>query len=124
MNYCWTTFYVKDLQRSVSFYQEVLGLEIRSKFHTGDATEIVMLGKENATLVELVCNQKLVVSTSCLSMGFEVEGTLEETMEQLKQKGIPVIRGPISPVPSMNFLFIKDPDGVEIQLVQHVRQPE
>lgn len=124
MNYCWTTFYVKDLQKSAAFYQEVLGLKKQAEFQTGDGADIMMLGKENSTRIELICNGKMAVSTSFLSMGFEVEGTLEETMQTLQERGIPVIRGLISPMPSMRFLFVQDPDGVEIQLVQHVHQPE
>nr|WP_282056514.1 hypothetical protein [Clostridium botulinum] len=40
-------------------------------------------------------------------------------MELLKSKNIPIKRGPISPLPSSRFFFIDDPNGIEIQIVQH-----
>jgi lactoylglutathione lyase len=44
--------------------------------------------------------------------------SLEKMMELLKKKGIEVIEGPYSPNPSMSFIYIQDPNGMKIQLIE------
>ncbi|WP_081949463.1 VOC family protein [Paenibacillus durus] len=53
-----------------------------------------------------------------VSVGFDVE-SLDEAIENLKSKGIPVARGPIMPNPSLRFFYILDPDGFEVQIAEH-----
>ncbi len=118
MKFCWITLNVKDMEESIHFYHEVIGLKIAERFLMGNETEIVMLGENEETKVELICDKNNVVQNSGFSIGFEV-ASLEKAMEQLREKNIPIIRGPISPNPSISFFFIKDPDGIEIQIVQH-----
>lgn len=118
MKYCWTTIYVKDLIKSIDFYQGVLGLEIHERFHINESTEIVMLGEEDSAQIELIYNNERSVSSKGLSLGFEVK-SLEESLMKIKEKGINDIKGPFSPMPSSKFFFIEDPDGVEIQIVQN-----
>ena len=120
MNFCWITFNVINMEESLKFYQEIIGLNISERFSVGEEMEIAMLGEADATKVELIYNKKHNVLTRSegLSIGFEVK-SLDEAMELLKNKNIPIKRGPISPLPSSRFLFIDDPNGIEVQLVQH-----
>jgi lactoylglutathione lyase len=37
-----------------------------------------------------------------------------------KDKGIPVESGPVQPNPHVKFFFIKDPNGMKIQLVENI----
>ena len=43
----------------------------------------------------------------------------KEDGHYVKEKDIPIIRGPISPNPHVRFFFIKDPNGIEVQLVEN-----
>lgn len=120
MNFCWITFYVKNMEESLKFYQDILGLEIVEHFHAGEAKEICMLGKPDGTKIELIRdkNQSQPVKTESLSIGFEVK-SLDEALSLFKSHSIPIKRGPISPIPSTSFFFVDDPNGIEIQIVQH-----
>lgn len=118
MKFCWTTIYIKNMEKSLHFYQAILGLEVAERFKTNDNTEIAMLGEKETSKVELICNKEITHSSTGISLGFEVD-SLEEAMQLMKENGIPIKRGPISPVPSTRFFFVDDPDGVEIQIVQH-----
>ena len=118
MKYCWSTLRVKDLDESVKFYSEIIGLKIQKKFNQGDDIEICFLG-EGETKIELIYDNEY--NSECtgegISIGFEVD-SLIEFIEFLKEKGIKVHSGPFSPNPKFKFLFITDPSGYKVQVVE------
>lgn len=118
MNFCWVTLHVGNFEKSLAFYHEVLKLPISSR-HRGGGVEMVMLGEEGQPKVELLSNGngQSVQGQSGITVGIAVD-SLEDAMEYLNKLGIPVLRGPISPNPSTRFIFINDPDGYEVQLVE------
>ncbi|MEY8001720.1 VOC family protein [Clostridium sp. Mt-5] len=120
MNFCWITLNVEDMEKSLEFYHELLGVEILKRFSPGKEVEIVMLGEENKPKIELICNKKNKVKNQSegISIGFEVEW-LDEAMSYVKSKNIPIKKGPISPSPKVRFFFIEDPNGIQIQLVEN-----
>lgn len=118
MNFCWVTLHVKNLEDSLAFYHGLLGLPIDSR-PGGDSASIAMLGEKDRPRIELLQGQPESGEPfrSDITVGVRVE-SLEKTMEYLKEKQIPIVRGPISPNPATSFIFIKDPDGYEVQLVE------
>ncbi|MBK1810389.1 VOC family protein [Clostridium sp. YIM B02505] len=120
MNFCWVTLYVKDMEESLKFYNEIIGLKIAERFNAGEEMQIAMLGETDGPKVELIYdkNQKAFGFKEGISIGFQVE-SLDKAMELLKDKDIPIKRGPISPNPSTKFFFVDDPNGIEVQIVQH-----
>ena len=54
-------------------------------------------------------------------MGFTVE-SVDKTMEFLMNKGIKSIAGPYQPNPMLKFIYINDPNGVKIQLVENIHR--
>jgi len=108
------------MEESLKFYKDIIGLKISERFNIGEDVEIVMLGENSGTKVELICNKKenAPVFRDGISIGFEVE-SLDKTIELIKDKNISIKRGPISPNPSTKYFFIDDPNGIEIQIVQH-----
>lgn len=120
MNFCWITLNVSNMEKSLKFYHEIFGLKISEQFNVGEDIEIVMLGEKDGAKVELIYNKKQNIPAKAerLSIGFEVE-SLNEAMELLKSNNIPIKRGTISPMSSSTFFFVDDPDGIEVQIVQH-----
>lgn len=120
MNFCWITLNVSNMEKSLKFYHEIIGLKISEQFNVGEDIEIVMLGEKEGTKVELIYNKKQNIGARAerLSIGFEVK-SLDEAMEILKSNNIPIKRGPISPTPASTFFFVDDPDGIEVQIVQN-----
>jgi lactoylglutathione lyase len=115
MKFNWCTIQVKDLEESLKFYQEVVGLTIDRRFQSGSDTEIVFLG-DGETKLELICNKgtESITFGSDISLGFQAD-SLDKIMELLKNKNIPVYGGPFQPNPHIRFIYVLDPSGLKIQ---------
>ncbi len=107
------TLSVKDLDESVHFYQDIIGLQLKSRFSPNPNLEIAFLAN-GETAIELICNQELEKTTigQGVSLGFEV-ASLTESMEFLRENGIEAEVVKMSP--QHTFLFFSDPNGVKIQ---------
>lgn len=118
MYFCWVTLPVRDLQKSLNFYHQILGLPIASKYET-EAIEMVMLGEEDKPKIELIrtFGKEPVHTSSDITVGIAVE-SMASAYKLLKENNISVLRGPIAPNPNLQFIFINDPDGYEVQLVE------
>lgn len=119
MKFSWCTIKVKDLEESLKFYQEIVGLNVDHRFKAGP-NEIAFLGN-GETKVELIHDataDKVNIGED-ISLGFEVE-SVDKMMGFLKEKGIPIHSGPIQPSPQVRFFFVLDPNGLRIQFVENV----
>jgi len=119
MKFCWVTINVRDMSESIQFYEEIVGLPVMNQISAGPDTQITFLGSGD-TQVELMYHtgRQEVTFGRDISIGFEVP-SLDEMIVLLKEKGIDIKGGPIQPNPFMKFIFIEDPNGVRIQLVEH-----
>lgn len=112
------TVYVNNMAESLHFYQDLIGLELRNINSTGDGLELAFLGKAGQPNIELIYNPKQTSNTySGFTIGFKVD-SLQEASERLTAQGYPIVRGPISPNPSVVFSYLYDPNGIEIQLAE------
>jgi lactoylglutathione lyase len=118
MAFLWTTITVKDMEESLKFYQEIVGLPLNRRFPAGPGMEIAFLG-EDATKVELIFNPgtKEVNIGTDISLGFAV-GSVDEKIAFLEERGIKLHSGPFSPNPHVKYFFIQDPNGLRIQFVE------
>ena len=118
----WITLYVSNLEQSLEFYQKVLNLKIAKRFQVGPQREIVFLETTpQNTQIELICDKENSnpQHNKDSVLGFVVP-SLTETIKHLKNLGITNIEGPIKPDPSIEFIFIQDPDKVQIQFAQNL----
>lgn len=118
MDFCWVTIQVANLEQSLKFYQESVGLPLKERFQGSGGTEIAFLGA-GETQVELLYDpsQSSLPTSGPISLGFATT-TLEEKMEQLKEQGVVVLSKPIWPNPAVGFFFASDPDGNRIQFIE------
>lgn len=119
MNYVHTTLQVKDMDESLKFYQEIVGLKISSQFDAGPDRKIVFLG-DGETKIELIYSpeNKTVDIGNDISIGFETE-SVDEMMEFVKQKNIEIHSGPFEPNPHTKFFYVQDPSGLRVQFIEH-----
>lgn len=117
MKFLWATLNVKDMQESVKFYEELVGLTIDRKFSI-EGGEIVFMG-DGATKVELIYDgtDKWKGEKPGICLGFKT-GSVEKKMEELKGLGYEILAGPIWPNPGVGFFYVNDPNGVRIQFVE------
>lgn len=116
--FCWSTLNVRDMEETLKFYEEIVGLEVVNRFEVGPDMEIAFLG-HGETQIEFIWdkNNKEINIGSDISWGFEVE-SLDKMMELLKEKAIDIESGPFEPNPNTKFFFVKDPNGLRIQFVE------
>lgn len=118
MKYLWTSIHVKDMDESLKFYQEIVGLNFIERFNAGPGMEIAFLG-DGETKIELICSEKLknMNAGNALSLGFEAT-SLDEMLNLVKKNGIEIKTGPVQPNANLKYFIIIDPNGVKIQFAQ------
>ncbi len=119
MKFTWVTINVRNMEESLDFYTKRAGLTVNRRYSPMEGTEIAFLGsEETATEVELICNRmnREPGYGRDISLGF-AHPSLESMIEDLKKEGIP-FQGPFSPIPSVSFLYVDDPNGVKVQFLQ------
>ena len=118
MKFKWATFKVANLEKSLFFYNELLGIDIAAKFGSPEH-QIVMLGNPQETMVELIFEPGAAINTGDgVSIGLEIND-MAALLAKLRENGFEAA-GPMSPNPQMRFFFVKDPDGYTVQLVEMV----
>ena len=118
MKFLWTTLHVKDLEESLKFYTEAIGLKLNRRFGSPTGMELAFLG-DGETELELIydANGTDVTIGSDISIGFEV-ASVDEKIKELAQLGISVHSGPIQPNPMIRFFYVMDPNGLKVQLAE------
>ncbi|MGH7564510.1 MAG: VOC family protein [Gemmatimonadota bacterium] len=118
-----TMIRVKDLDRSVRFYTEVLGLreQRRRVLEKADATLVFLVDERGQHPIELTYNhdgRDYELGNQFGHFAFAV-GNLDQAREELGEHGIEFSRGPyrVSEGGS-RIAFIQDPDGIEIELIE------
>lgn len=119
MKFSYSTLLVKNMDETLSFYRDVLGLSIAGRFSPVPGLELAMLDT-GETQIELVCSEESAgaVTGSAVSFGFEVE-SLDDMLALMKVKGIPIHSGPFYH-PNVKFFFILDPNGLKIELKETI----
>jgi lactoylglutathione lyase len=116
-----TRYRVNDLERTVKFYREVLGLEETRRHKSPRGSELVFLkAPESEELIELCCfpaSGPVQVQPDLTHLAFEVK-SLEEFGKHLEKLGIKYSDGPHMKPDGGGIAFIDAPEGYEIELIQ------
>ena len=119
-----TRYRVNDLERTVKFYKEVLGLEEVRRHKSPRGSELVfMKAPESEELIELChfpTSGPVQVQPDLTHLAFEVD-SLDEFGKHLQTLGIKYSDGPIVKPDGSGFAFIDAPEGYEIELMQRAR---
>lgn len=119
MKLLWTTIYVKNLEESIAFYSDLLGLKMLRRFPAGPAVEIAFMGNgtDGETLVEIMTDKNSTVNHGeSVVLGFAVN-SIDEMLDTVNSKKISILNGPFE-TPASRFFTIKDPNGLNIQFFQ------
>lgn len=116
-----TRYRVDDLERTVSFYKDVLGLEEVKRHKSPRGSELVFLRTPNSDELIEICSfpasGPVVLGTDVTHLAFEVED-LAAFAEHAAAKGYSLSDGPTESSSGV-FAFIDAPEGYEIELIQY-----
>lgn len=120
MHFLHLTFRVRDIEKSIKFYEEFIGLKIQKQFSQGEWEIAFLADKEGATQIELVYMPEGVkVETKGLTVCFQTED-LDGVLKQAQEKGLNPsdIR---NPDPENRYFYVYDPDGISIEFKQKMK---
>ena len=103
-----TRYRVNDLERTVKFYRDILGLEESRRHKSPRGSELVFLKTPGSEPVK--------VQPDLTHLAFAVD-SLEEFARHLAAHGLKFSDGP-TPSGSGTIAFIDAPEGYEIELIQ------
>jgi lactoylglutathione lyase len=116
-----TRYRVNDLERTVKFYRDVLGLEEIKRHKSPRGSELVFLkAPDSAEEIEITCypgSGPVQVQPDLTHLAFEVDN-LEDFGKHLAMHGFKYSDGPTTSSAGTTFAFIDAPEGYEIELIQ------
>ena len=119
-----TRYRVNDLERTVKFYKEVLGLQEVRRHKSPRGSELAFLkAPESEELIEICSfpnSGPVQVQADLTHLAFEVD-SLTEFEKHLAKFGLKYSDGPTMKGDGSGFAFIDAPEGYEIELMQRTR---
>lgn len=119
------TLYVSDMDRSVRFYSETLGLKLLYRF--GDHWASIQAGKGLTIGLHPASAEAQAGRKGSMSIGLELSGTLDDAMRELERRGVK-FSSVSGEGKAGRFAGFEDPDGNPLYLAQldwsHVDQGE
>lgn len=116
-----TRYRVNDLERSVRFYKDVLGLEEIRRHKSPRGSELVFLkAPQSEEQIELCCfpgSGPVQVQPDLTHLAFEVDD-LASFGHHLAGLGLKFSDGPTASSTGSVFAFIDAPEGYEVELIQ------
>jgi lactoylglutathione lyase len=119
-----TRYRVEDLEKTVSFYTEVLGLEEVKRSTSSRGSKLVFLrtpgSEEEIEICEYKASGPVSMGPDLTHLAFEVED-LEAFGRHAAAKGYPFSDGPSPSGTGSVIAFIDAPEGYEIELIQRAK---
>jgi lactoylglutathione lyase len=116
-----TRMRVSDLDQTIQFYTNVLGLEVLERKTSPRGSQLAFLKVPNSDeLIELTSfppSGPVKVQEDLVHLAFQVE-SLDETIASLNAMGVKVTDGPTRTSSGSRFIFIDAPDGYEVELIE------
>ena len=116
-----TRMRVSDMDETIRFYTEVLGLEVLERKKSPRGSHLAFLKVPNSEeLIELCSfppSGPVRVQEDLVHLAFQVDD-LDEAIRTLQAKGIKITDGPTTTSSGSRFIFIDAPDGYEVELIQ------
>ena len=120
--YLHTRFRVSDMEKSISFYQGILGMEVIEQKTSPRGSKLVFLKFPGMDCELELCSfpdsGSVHVPEDLVHLAFEVDD-LEVCMQKLEAAGVPITEGPTKSSNGNRFIFTEDPDKYEIELIQY-----
>jgi lactoylglutathione lyase len=119
-----TRYRVNDLERTIKFYRDVLGLEEIRRHKSPRGSVLVFLkvpaSDEQIEICSFPASGPVQVQADLTHLAFEVDN-LEDFGRHLAKHGLKFSDGPTTTAIGTVFAFVDAPEGYEIELIQKGR---
>jgi lactoylglutathione lyase len=116
-----TRMRVSDMEQTIRFYTDVLGLEVLERKVSPRGSHLAFLKVPNSEeLIELTSfppSGPVKVQEDLVHLAFQVE-SLDDAIASLNAQGVKITDGPTQSSSGSRFIFIDAPDGYEIELIE------
>lgn len=115
-NICVVTIFVADMETAKDFYETKLGFVMQKEY----SKEIIQLQQEGIAVILQKCeiNSDIQYGTQATTVIALQSLDIEKTIEEYKQKEIPLIFDTPQKCPPGYFTAIKDPFGNVLEVIQ------
>ena len=116
------TVFVSDLERSVEYYTERLGLRLLHHWHR----QFAMIDAGHGLTIGLHPTTQPIVpgGPTAVSIGLQLSGAIDRAVEELRRRGVAFTSEILDDGMAGRFAWLNDPDGnrLYIRESQNVRQ--
>ena len=120
-----TRMRVNDLERTVKFYEQALGLTVSRRHTSPRGAQLVFIATPNSEEEIELCQMPagapaVQVQPDLMHLAFEVDD-LAAFAAELQQKGFALSDGPTKTGSGSVIAFIDAPEGYEVELIQRAK---
>ncbi len=120
-----TRMRVDDIDRTIAFYRDVLGLEVVERHESPRGSKLAFLkaagSEELIELCSFPASGPVEVQPDLVHLAFEVDD-LDAMIAELGRKNIPITDGPTTSSSGTRFAFIDAPERYEVELIERKRR--
>ena len=120
-----TRYRVQDLEKTVAFYRDVLGLKELRRHTSGRGSQLVFFkapgSEEEIELCKFDESGPVMVGPDLTHLAFEVEN-MDEFAKHAASKGYPLSDGPHRTERGDAIAFVDAPEGYEIELIERAQK--
>lgn len=108
-----------DIQKSIDFYEQVLGFSFDSMISPAPGKQIAFLSdRQSSSRIELLYNERAIhAGTGNMSLTFEVE-QIGEALKYLTEKRVRIISQPKTIKDGKKIMTAVDPNGIELDFIE------
>ena len=111
------SIHVADIDRSIKFYNRVLGMQVSRRFSPRPGMEIAFMGG-SGTQLEFIHDETVpAYNGKGISLGFYV-ADMEQTLAMLRENEVEIVSGPQVMKNGVKLLAARDINGVDLGFVE------
>ena len=103
-----------DIEETVRFYTQTLGLTVMERFPNGDGEDYVFLDA-GGIILELMPQGSRETTLGFHHISFEVDN-VDESVQSLRDKDVPIVKEPFDVGSGIRIGLFEGPNGMNLQL--------
>ena len=112
-----TTLRVSDFEKSLDFYERIMGLEVGACYPGAQGQQIAMLGEADHAHLELIETTDPFDAGTGFYLCFELDGENASAQVEAIRSDVDKLVGPIRLREGLAMYILHDPEGYEVHLL-------